>query len=308
MQLSKHITDFLEHLEIEKNAAQLTIRNYHHYLQRFVEFAGDIEPKDINQDMVRKYRVFLARYVGEKNGLPLKKVTQNYFVIALRAFLRYLAKNDIETLAAEKIELGEQDPRPIKVLDTDQLSRLLSSPDISTSDGLRDKAILETLFSTGLRVSELQKLNRDKINLSRREFGIVGKGGKERVVFISDDAADWIDRYLKTRSDRFNPLFIRYSGGEDPSKNGEKMRLSVRSIERVLDKYVRKAQIPIKASPHTLRHSFATDLLINGADIRSVQEMLGHANIATTQIYTHITNKHLKDVHKAFHSGNKEEI
>src|SRR3990172_3323399 len=306
MTLSKFITDLLEHLEVEKNASQLTIRNYDHYLKRFLGFAGDIDPKDINQEMVRKYRVFLARYIDERSGLPLKKVTQNYFVIALRAFLRFLAKNDVETLAAEKIELGDQDPRPIKVLDNDQLSRLLSSPEISKVDGLRDKAILETLFSTGLRVSELAKLNRDKINLQRREFGIVGKGGKERVVFISDDAADWIGRYLAKRSDRYNPLFIRYSGKEDPTKFGEKMRLTTRSIERIVEKYVRKAQIPIKASPHTLRHSFATDLLINGADIRSVQEMLGHANISTTQIYTHITNRHLKDVHKAFHSGNKE--
>jgi len=306
MQLSKLITDFLEHLEVEKNASQLTIRNYHHYLQRFLAFAGDIQPKEINQELVRKYRVYLARYVDEKTGLPLKKVTQNYFVIALRAFLRYLAKNDIETLAAEKIELGDQDPRPIKVLDNEQLSRLLSAPDVSKIDGLRDKAILETLFSTGLRVSELAKINRDKINLDRREFGIVGKGGKERVVFISDSAAEWIDKYLSQRKDRYSPLFIRYSGKKDHSKNGERMRLSVRSIERIVEKYVRKAQIPIKASPHTLRHSFATDLLINGADIRSVQEMLGHANISTTQIYTHITNRHLKDVHKAFHSGNKE--
>src|SRR3972149_1045991 len=303
--LSKLITDFLEHLEVEKNASQLTIRNYDHYLKRFLGFAGDINPKDINQELVRKYRVFLARWVDEQTGKPLKKVTQNYFVIALRAFLRYLAKNDVKTLAAEKIELGDQDPRPIKVLDTEQLQRLLAAPDISTPEGLRDKAILETLFSTGLRVSELQKLNRDKINLSRLEFGIVGKGGKERVVFISDSAANWIDRYLRTRADRYNPLFIRYSQGEDPTRGGEKMRLSVRSIERILEKYVRKAQLPIKASPHTLRHSFATDLLINGADIRSVQEMLGHANISTTQIYTHITNRHLKDVHRAFHSKNK---
>lgn len=305
MSLSKLTTDFLEHLEVEKNASQLTIRNYDHYLKRFLDFAGDISPKDINQEMVRKYRVFLARYIDEKTGLPLKKVTQNYFVIALRAFLRYLAKNDVGTLAAEKIELGDQDPRPIKVLDNDQLSRLLSSPEISKIDGLRDKAILETLFSTGLRVSELTKLNRDKINLERREFGIVGKGGKERVVFISDAAAEWIGRYLSQRADRYNPLFIRYSGKDDPSKAGEKMRLTPRSVERIVEKYVKKAQIPIKASPHTLRHSFATDLLINGADIRSVQEMLGHANISTTQIYTHITNRHLKDVHKAFHSGNK---
>lgn len=307
MVLSKLITDFLEHLEVEKNASQLTIRNYDHYLKRFLDFAGDVDPKEINQEKIRKYRVFLARWQDPQNGLPLKKVTQNYFVIALRAFLRYLAKIDVETLAAEKIELGDQEARPIKVLDEEQLERLLNSPDASKIEGVRDKALLETLFSTGLRVSELAKLNRDQINLDKGEFGIIGKGRKERVVFLSDAAKEWIGRYFGQRRDKYKPLFIRYSGKEDSANNGEKMRLSVRSIERVLDKYVRKAQIPIKASPHTLRHSFATDLLINGADIRSVQEMLGHANISTTQIYTHITNKQLKEVHRAFHSKNKSE-
>jgi len=305
MKLSKLITDFLEYLEIERNASQLTIRNYDHYLRRFLEFAGDLSPAEIDLNLIRKYRIFLARYMDKTTGLTLKRVTQNYFIIALRAFLKYLARIDVATLAAEKVELGEQEPRPIKILDENQLNRLLNSPEISTPDGLRDKAILETLFSTGLRVSELTKLSREKINLDRGEFGVVGKGGKERVVFLSDSATQWISRYLKIREDNYSPLFIRYSGKVDPYKNGEKMRLSVRSIERAIEKYVKKARIPIKATPHTLRHSFATDLLINGADIRSVQEMLGHANIATTQIYTHITNKQLREVHKAFHSGNK---
>lgn len=306
MTLPALVTQFLEYLEIERNSSQLTIRNYHHYLVRFMNFAGDISPKDIDQEMIRKYRVYLARFVDDKTGLSLKRVTQNYFLIALRAFLKYLAKIDVESMSSEKIELGKADPRPIKVLDEEQLVRLLNSPNIVEDDGLRDKAILETLFSTGLRVSELSKLNREQINLDRKEFGIIGKGNKERVVFLSDDSAHWIDRYLAIRNDTYKPLFIRYSGMVDPSNGGEKMRLTPRSIERVLDKYVKKARLPIKATPHTLRHSFATDLLINGADIRSVQEMLGHSNISTTQIYTHITNKQLGEVHKAFHSGNKD--
>ena len=305
MKVSKLVTDFLEYLEVERNSSQLTIRNYDHYLKRFIDFADDIDPGEITYELVRKYRVFLARYIDEKTGLPLKKVTQNYFVIALRAFLRYLAKHDIETLAAEKVELGDAEPRPIKVLDDEHLDRLLSAPEISKIDGLRDKAILETLFSTGLRVSELAGLDRDHVNIDKGEFGIIGKGRKERIVFLSDSAKDWLGRYLSQRKDTFKPLFIRYSGKEDPTRGGEKMRLTPRSIERILEKYVKQARIPIKATPHTLRHSFATDLLINGADIRSVQEMLGHANISTTQIYTHITNRQLKDVHKAFHSGNK---
>ena len=305
MKLSKLIVDFLEYLEIEKNASQLTIKNYDHYLQRFLAFAGDINPKDIDLALVRKYRVRLARYVDENTGLSLKRVTQNYFIIALRAFLRYLAKIDVETLAAEKIELGEQEARPIKVLDEEQLDRLLNAPDISKIEGVRDKALLETLFSTGLRVSELAKLDREQINLDKGEFGIIGKGRKERVVFLSDAAKDWIGKYLSQRKDPYEPLFIRYSGKEDPSRRGENMRLTPRSIERTIEKYVKKTKIPIKATPHTLRHSFATDLLINGADIRSVQEMLGHANISTTQIYTHVTNKQLKEVHRAFHSKNK---
>ncbi len=305
MTLSALVTDFLEYLELERNASQLTIRNYDHYLKRFLEFAEDIEPKDIDQNLVKKYRLFLSRYIDPATGQTLKRITQNYFLIALRAFLRYLARNDVASLSPEKIELGEQDPRPLKILDDKALQQLLASPDTTKKDGIRDRALLETLFSTGLRVSELKSLNRDTINLTRREFGIVGKGGKERVVFLSDDAADWIQKYLDVRQDTFKPLFIRFQGKVTPENDGEAMRLTTRSMERIVEKYVKQIGLSVKATPHTLRHSFATDLLINGADIRSVQEMLGHSNISTTQIYTHVTNKHLKDVHRSFHSGNK---
>src|SRR3989344_5200854 len=305
MTLSGLITDFLEYLELERNTSQLTIKNYDHYLKRFLEFASDIDPKDIDLNLIRKYRLYLSRYSDPKTKKSLKRVTQNYFMIALRAFLRYLARIYITTLSPEKVELGDVEPSPLKVLDESHLRQLLDAPDTTKKEGIRDRAILETLFSTGLRVSELTSLNRDTINLHRGEFGILGKGGKERVVFISDSASHWLERYLSLRKDTFKPLFIRFQGKVDPYDNGEAMRLTSRSIERVVEKYVKALGLSVKATPHTLRHNFATDLLINGADIRSVQEMLGHSNISTTQIYTHVTNKHLKDVHKAFHSGNK---
>ncbi|MBI2601146.1 tyrosine-type recombinase/integrase [Candidatus Daviesbacteria bacterium] len=315
MILSALITDFLEYLELERNTSQLTIKNYDHYLKRFLDFAhstssgqaGDIDPKEIDLNLIRKYRLYLSHYVDPKTGKGLKRVTQNYFMIALRAFLRYLAKNDIATLSPEKVELGEREPRPFKVLEEGHLKQLLDAPDTTKKEGIRDRALLETLFSTGLRVSELASLDCNQINLNRGEFGVVGKGGKERVVFLSDAASFWLAKYLENRKDTFKPLFIRYQGKVITDNSGEAMRLSARSIERIVEKYVKRLGLPIKATPHTLRHSFATDLLINGADIRSVQEMLGHSNISTTQIYTHVTNKHLKDVHKAFHSGNKEE-
>lgn len=201
--------------------------------------------------------------------------------------------------------MGDVEPSPIKVLDEDGLKRLLAAPDVLDKAGIRDRALLETLFSTGLRVSELASLNRDTINLERKEFAVVGKGRKERIVFLSDSAGEWLEKYLRSRHDSFKPLFIRYQGQVDPAEEGEAMRLTARSIQRIVEKYVKGVGLSVKATPHTLRHSFATDLLINGADIRSVQEMLGHSNISTTQIYTHVTNQHLKDVHKAFHSGNK---
>lgn len=262
------------------------------------------KPKDLTLQLIRSYRYYLAEFTDGK-GLTLKRITQNYHVIALRAFLRWLVKNDFSVVAPEKIELPKAESRSLKFLDRDQLDRLLGAPEISTPQGLRDKALLEMLFSTGLRVSELVKLNRDQINLERREFGVIGKGQRQRIVFLSDRAVEWLEKYLATRQDDYKPLFIRYQGNHDGVSGGEKMRLTVRSVQRSLDKHVKKAKIPVKATPHVLRHSFATDLLINGADLRSVQELLGHKNIATTQIYTHVTNQQLREVHKAFHSGNK---
>lgn len=307
-QLPGLVDQFLEYLEIEKNCSKLTIRDYRHYLDIFNIWFTQNTPSQTIADLdlvtVRKYRVFLANRVDEK-GLTLKRVTQNYYVIALRSFLRFLIKNDHATLEPSKIDLPKTESRSLKFLDRDQVDRLVTSIDTSKEEGLRDRAILELLFSTGLRVSELVKLNHSQVNLERKEFGVIGKGGRARVVFVSDRAEEWITRYLKERKDNFKPLFIRYSGKIIEENNGEKMRLTARSVERIVKKYVRTARLPVDATVHTLRHSFATDLLTNGADLRSVQEMLGHKNIATTQIYTHVTNKQLRDVHKSFHSGNK---
>ena len=302
------INQFLEYLEIEKNCSKLTIRDYRHYLEIFnkwfLEVCRGKNIADLDLQTVRKYRVFLANRADAK-GLTLKRVTQNYYVIALRSFLRFLIKNDHKTLEPSKIDLPKTESRSLKFLEREQIDRLVTSIDTSKEDGIRDRAIFELLFSTGLRVSELVKLNHNQINLDRREFGVIGKGGRARVVFISDRAAKWIEIYLKKRKDNFKPLFIRYSGKIVEENNGEKMRLTARSIERIVKKYVRLVRLPVDATVHTFRHSFATDLLTNGADLRSVQEMLGHKNIATTQIYTHVTNKQLRDVHKTFHSGNK---
>lgn len=302
------INQFLEYLEIDKNCSKLTIRDYRHYLNVFNSWLSSTLPdksiEDLDLSIVRKYRVFLANRIDEK-GLSLKRVTQNYYVIALRSFLRFLIKNDYKTLEPSKIDLPKAESRSLKFLDKDQIDAMVMLCDTSAIDGKRDRAVLELLFSTGLRVSELAGLNRDSINMQKREFGVIGKGRKARIVFISDRACKWLDFYLKARSDNFKPLFIRYSRAVSAEDDGEGMRLTVRSIERIVKKYVRAARLPVDASVHTLRHSFATDLLRNGADIRSVQEMLGHKNIATTQIYTHITNKRLREVHESFHSGNK---
>jgi site-specific recombinase XerD len=274
-------------------------------LDRFHNWLSENSPtrraEDIDLELIRRYRLYLA-HLRTRNGLLLKRVSQSYHIIALRAFLRYLlVKRDIPTLSPDKIELPKQNTRSVSFLDPEQIQRLLNSPQISNEIGLRDKAILETFFSTGLRVSELVRLNRDQIDLKRQEFGVKGKGNKPRVVFLSDTASQWIERYLQSRQDHFKPLFIRYSGSVDTQKNGEKMRLTARFIEKIVAKYARRCGLSIKVSPHTLRHSFATDLLIGGADLRSVQEMLGHESIRTTQVYTHVTNRHLKEVHKAFH-------
>jgi len=303
--LPELIDQFLEYLEIEKNCSKLTIRDYRHYLEVFKNWFTTTLPdkslKNLDLQIVRKYRVFLSNRVDSKN-LTLKRVTQNYYIIALRSFLRFLIKNDYETLEPSKIDLPKTESRSLKFLEKEQVDRLIMSVDTSKEEGIRDRAILELLFSTGLRVSELVGLNKDRINLDRKEFGVIGKGGKSRIVFVSDRAAEWIKRYLEKREDIYKPLFIRYSGRPNGENNGEKMRLTARSVERLVKKYVRKARIPVDATVHTLRHSFATDLLTNGADIRSVQEMLGHKNISTTQIYTHVTNKQLREVHEAFHS------
>ncbi|MDY7019683.1 MAG: site-specific tyrosine recombinase/integron integrase [Chloroflexota bacterium] len=306
MTLDLLITDFLEYLEIEKEHSSLTIRAYKHYLNRFynwlIENSSTDKPAEIDLELVRRYRLYLAHF-RNRNGVQLKRISQSYHIIALRSFLRYLlVQRDISTLSPDKIELPKQGSPSVVFLNSDQMERLLNSPQISNKIGLRDKAILETLFSTGLRVSELVGLNRDQIDLKRNEFGVRGKGNKIRVVFLSDTAEQWIKRYLESRHDYFKPLFIRYSGKVDTEKNGEKMRLTARSIQIIVNKYAKRCGLPIKVNPHTLRHSFATDLLIEGADLRSVQEMLGHESIRTTQVYTHVTNRHLKEVHQTFHS------
>jgi len=300
--------EFLEYLEIERNCSHLTRRNYRHYLNRFITWVVDYKKnfkiEELTLNEVTKYRVFLARFMTRRNE-PLSRVTQAYHVIAFRSFLKYLIKRDIKTLAPEKIELPKTDSRSLKFLNGEQIDRLLNSPSISGVSQLRDKVILEVLFSTGLRVSELTRLNRDEIDLKRREFGVIGKGGRQRVVFLSKRAVKWVKKYLDVRLDDWKPLIVRFSGKVDEANRGEKMRLSPRSVQRIVEKYVRKSQIPVKITPHGLRHSYATDLLMGGADIRAVQEMLGHKNIATTQIYTHITNKQLRKIYDKHHSGNK---
>lgn len=307
--IHEYIIEYLEYCEIDRNLSPGTVKLYHYYLAKFSEWLKeqnlkDITPNNLTLDHIRKYRLFLSRYVNPIKG-PLKKNTQSYFMIAIRAFLRHLGRLGIKTVTAEQIELGKTRDRSIKFLSADQLVRLLKAPDLTDIKGIRNKAILEMLFSTGLRVSELSKLNCDSINLTNREFGVVGKGGKVRVVFLSKRAASFIDKYLKERKDNYKPLFIRHNGKTDLTIDGDKLRLTVRSIERIIDRYGRMVGIPMRIGPHTLRHSFATDLLTSGADLRSVQELLGHSNVATTQIYTHVTNPQLKKTHERFHSGNK---
>lgn len=298
--------EFLEHVEIEKGNSLKTVNNYDHYLTRFFEFAKITDPKQITDDKIREFRLFLNRQPGVKirgqQATTLKKNTQNYHLIALRSFLKYMMKREVTSLPPDRIELAKIKERSLDLISTDELTRLMEAPDKTTIKGLRDKAILELFFSTGLRLSELCSLDRD-LDLSKDEFSIRGKGEKVRVVFLSDSAKDAIRDYLKNRKDLEEPLFIQYS--HNGSKNNKSNRLTPRSIERIVKHYAIKAGISKKVTPHVIRHSFATDLLSNGADIRSVQMMLGHANIATTQIYTHITDKQLRDVHKKFHSKGK---
>jgi site-specific recombinase XerD len=301
MQFSKLKTDFLEYMEIEKGSSQKTIANYDHYLIRLMDFAGDdIKIEDINAELVRKWRLWLNR-LGTNVSDELQKSTQNYHLIALRSLLKYCAKRDIPTMSADKIELAKTARKQVTFLNIEELDRLFAQPDLNKITGLRDRAILELLFSSGLRVSELVGLNKDNINLKRREFVVRGKGQKDRPVYISERSSDWILKYLNRRADNDPALFVRYSGTKVVSTDGNFNRLTSRSIQRMIARYAKLAGITKQVSPHTMRHTYATDLLMNGADIRSVQALLGHSNIATTQIYTHVTDTHLKNVHEQFH-------
>lgn len=301
----KALLTFVEHLEVERNVSHLTIRNYSQYLRRFNDWflnEGYKNLTELNQEVVRSYRVYLARYEDDM-GRTLCKRTQSYYIIALRSLLKFMVKNDAPVLHPEKIDLPKAESKHMKFLNTERIERLLSQPLLSKKGGLRDKAILEVLFSTGLRVSELIGLNRDQIDFKKREFGVIGKGRRPRVVFLSERAVYWLEKYMNSRPDNWDPIFIRYSGKKpELLADGQEMRLTTRSVQRLVDKYCRKAKLPIKISPHGIRHSFATDLLHNGASLRDVQEMLGHKNIATTQIYTHVTRPELRKAHKKFHA------
>lgn len=302
--VSDYILDFIEHLEVEGGRMPRTAENYEFYLNRFVEFAGDITPDQITAELLRKYRLWLNRYKS-LDGNELAMITQSYHLIALRGFLKYFSRRDIPSLAPDKIELPKTHRKQVTFLHYDEVVRLLEQVDTNEESGLRDRAILELLFSSGLRVSELVNLNRDHINTKRREFMVRGKGQKDRPVYISESAADWVEQYLAVRQDTLAPLFISYSKNVEANTSGDYRRLTARSIQRMVSKYARLAGITKHVSPHTMRHSFATDLLMNGADLRSVQSMLGHSNIATTQIYTHVTDAHLKDVYEKFHSESR---
>lgn len=302
MYLSELVNDFTEHLEVEGGRSLKTIENYRLYLERFIEFSGDITVDKITSEQVRRFRLWLNRHINDSNQ-SLSLITQSYHLIALRGFLTYLSRRDIQSLSADKIILPKTARKQVTFLHYDEVSSLLSQIDLDTERGLRDRAIIELLFSSGLRVSELVNLNRDHINLNRKEFMVRGKGQKDRPVFVSKGAAERVGDYLASRHDSLVPLFISYSrftGQTDTS--GDYRRLQSRSIQRMVSHYAKMAGITKHVSPHTLRHSFATDLLMNGADLRSVQAMLGHSNISTTQVYTHVTDQHLKDVFEKFHS------
>lgn len=299
-------TDFLEYLEIEQNRSQKTIRNYDHYLTRLLDFAGDITIAEIDAELVRKWRLWLNR-LGTNTSDELGKATQNYHLIALRSFLKFCAKRDMPAMTADKIELARTQRKQVTFLNEEEMARLLAQPDLQTITGVRDRAIIELLFSSGLRVSELVGLDKDHINLKRREFMVRGKGQKDRPIFISTEAAKWVEHYLQKRQDTAKPLFVRYSGTKKVDLSGNFHRLTARSVQRIVARTALLAGITKHVSPHTLRHSFATDLLMNGADLRSVQAMLGHSNIATTQIYTHVTDPHLRAIHEKFHRKDADE-
>ena len=312
MDIYELINDFLEHLEVEAGRSKKTVENYRLYLERFVEIALDvsgkneIRPQDITKELLRKYRIKLNRYGSENGNDDLKTITQAYHLIALRGFLKYLARRDIKSLDPSLVDLPHVIRKQVTFLHYDEVEDMLEQIDTSTESGLRDRAIIELLYSGGLRVSELVGLNRDSINLERREFMVRGKGSKDRPIFISQSAADRVQDYLDARTDSLPALFLNNSRNlQAADTSGNYRRMTTRSVERIVEKYARLASITKHVSPHTLRHSFATDLLMNGADIRAVQSMLGHADISTTQIYTHVTDVHLKEIHDRFHSETK---
>lgn len=312
MYLPDLIEDFLEHLEIESGRSKKTIDNYRLYLERFLELAqeilnqDDIKPEDITKDVLRKYRLKLNRYGSDNDKDDLQVITQTYHLVALRGFLKYLSRRDIKSLDPNLIDLPHVVRKQVTFLHFDEVEDMLEEIDTSTESGLRDRAIIELLYSGGLRVSELVALNRDSINLERREFMVRGKGQKDRPIFISESAADRVQDYLDARTDSLPALFLNNSKNlQTADTSGDYRRITPRSVERIVEKYARLAGITKHVSPHTLRHSFATDLLMNGADLRSVQSLLGHANVSTTQIYTHVTDPHLKEVHDKFHSETK---
>ncbi len=300
MYLSDLKYDFIEYLEIERHCSIYTSRNYNLYVERFIEFSGDIKANQITKELIRKYRLWLNRYVNDY-GQELSANTQALHLIALRMFLTYLQDRDIKSLDPNQIKLPKTNRNQVTFLYPDEIKKLVQVINNETIIGKRDLAIVSLLFSGGLRVSELVNLNRSQINLKKREFMVRGKRSKDRPIFISNQAALAVEQYLSARQDNLEPLFINYSKNNHYSNDGQYKRLTTRSIQRMINKYAKLAGITKKVTPHIMRHSFATDLLMNGADIRSVQEMLGHSNIATTQIYTHITNPHLKEVHQKFH-------
>ena len=310
--MSHNISDlkqrFLEYIEIERGRSLKTVENYDRYLSRFLEHTKVKSPSDIDDDVVREYRLWLNRQeTHNQKGLgqtTLKKKTQNYYMIALRAFLKYMARMDVKSLSPDRIELAKIPERSLDLISTDELGRLLDAPDTATLRGLRDRTLMELLFSTGLRVSELCSLPRD-INLKLDELSVRGKGEKVRVVFLSEESKKWLKTYLDKRDDMDDALFVQISGTK-LATNKDSLRLTSRSVERIVKQYAIKAGISKKVTPHVIRHSFATDLLRNGADLRSVQMLLGHANIGTTQIYTHVTDSELKNIHKKFHNKARE--
>lgn len=309
MALDKLIIDYLEYCEVDKNLAQSTVKMYHLYLHDFLTYlrkylnTENLTEIDLTLENIHKYRIDINRRISSKSHESFKRNTQKTFLVALRSFLRYLiVKKNLQVLSPEQIDLGKSEARIPKYLNNDQLDNIMSVQNLDRRSGVRDRAILELLFSTGLRVSELTNLDRDSINLQSREFPVVGKGRKVRTVYMTDSAFEWVSRYLSTRADKFLPLFLRYSGKRMPAEDvdGDSLRLTSRSVQRMVKKYVARAGISVDATPHSLRHSMATTLLTNGADLRSVQELLGHSNVATTQIYTHVTNRRLKEVHEKF--------